>query len=259
MTNDVTNVEEEPTEAVNPQQFRLLDLFALMTLVAVVSAMAAPILHGFDSGFRSRFLVAIVLQMFITAGTLVYYARKRKRLLEKAGAKMGTAVLGNSRWRTWSRELALLVLLFTLFGQLNVTATMAFDMLYLQMGNGPFSRFIDILPVSHRVLHYLHYFSFLDYFVYLNFSVMTGYVISRCRWQTYPFTFEVFENGISSTQGIFTSWEHIEVRSSSSYPDKTVFVIRAPHPLIGGSTMTVRVSKQLRERVFAAAKAAETV
>ena len=67
-------------DAGNPQQFRLIDLFALTTLVALVSAVVAPLFRRLESNFRYLLLLVVGLQLLITVGTIVYYAKKRKKI-----------------------------------------------------------------------------------------------------------------------------------------------------------------------------------
>jgi len=258
MTNNVANVEEKPTEAVNPQQFRLLDLFALMTLVAVVSTMAAPILLGLDSEYRLRLLAVVGLQFLIVLWSIFHYARKRKRLLDEAGSKIGFGFCGQLRWRHWPIARSVLEIFATLLWQLGIAVKISSDLWFHGELNGPLGVFIDMLPVSHRVMHYLYYFSFLDYLLYLGVSWGVGHSFSIYRWRAYPGAIEFFSNGIVQRGTLLIPWERVEVRPSSLFADKIAVVIRGGVNSIVGMAIMAQVSDPLRERVFAAANGAET-
>jgi len=256
----------------NPQQFRLVDLFALTTLVALASAMVAPILRGIESDYRNRFLAIIGLQLIITAGTIVFHARKRKKLLEKTGPKIGVAFCGHFRWRYWPILRMFFTISIAMIFQMIIAVAMAIDFVeYGQLLHGPINGMIDLLPVSHRVLHYLHYFSFLDYLLYAQTSMFAGYAFSLYRWRAYPNSMEFFEYGIVKKGTLFTPWKRIEVRPSAFFPDKIAIIVRSSQLAIedhaspecvdsknhiAGSTIMAQVLGELRERVFAAANSA---
>ncbi len=227
MTNEDTSVrQEEPVDTVNPLQIRLLDLFALMTLVALVSAMAAPFLRGFDSEYRNRLLLVIGLQLLIVVGTIVHYARKRKKLLEQSGPKIGAAFCGQWGWRYWPVTKSLLLILLLVFVQIFVAMTTADDLLQYGL----------LIPLYN-----------------IQLSWFMGYAFSLYRWRVYPNSVEFFENGISQKGTSLIRWECVEVRRSSSFSDKMVLVLRMSPDSIVGSTLVAQVSDQLRERIFVAA------
>ena len=166
MTKEVASEkEEEPAEEVNPQQFRLLDLFAMMTLVAVVSALAAPILRGLDSEYRLRLLAVVSMQFLIVLWSVFHYASKRKRLLDEAGSKIGFGFCGQLRWRHWPIARTVLGILYAMLWQLGIAIYISNVFWMSGEFNGPVKMIIDALPISHRIMHYLFYFSFLDYFI----------------------------------------------------------------------------------------------
>jgi len=258
MTNQASIAEEKPVETVNPQQFRLLDLFALMTLAAVVSAMAAPFLLGLDSEYRLRLLAVIGFQFLIVLWSIFHYARKRKRLLDEAGSKIGFGFCGQLRWRHWPIARSVLGIFFTLLWQLGIAVKISSDLWFHGELNGPVGVSIDMLPVSHRVMHYLYYFSFLDYLLYLGVSWGVGHSFSICRWRAYPGAIEFFSNGIVQRGTLFIPWERVEVRPSSLFADKIAVVVRGGQNSIVGTTIMAQVTSPLRERVFEAANASES-
>ncbi len=264
-------------DAGNPQQFRLMDLFALTTLVALVSAMVAPLLRGLESDYRNLLLRIVGFQLLLAAGTIVYYARKRKRLLDKAGTRIGSAFCGQFRWRYWPLVRTVATILFVASIQLLFATVMAISILDSGQIFGPISMMIDGLPVSHRVLHYLHYLSFLDFLFYFQYSFSVGYVFSLYRWRVYPSTLEFFEHGIVRKGLYLTPWKCIEIRPSAFFDDKIAIVVRSS-PLaiknhaspdfldpkdaagdsldvVAGTLTMAQVSDELREKVFAAAAA----
>lgn len=260
--------ESHSADAGNPQQFRLMDLFALTTLVALVSAMVAPLLHGLESDYRNLLLRIISFQLLIATGAIVYYAKRRQRALDKSGAKIGAAFCGQFHWRYWPIVRTVFTIFFVISIQTLFAVVMAKNLLEYGELNGPISMLIDDWPFSHRVLHYLHYLAFLDYFFYAQYSFFLGYAFSLYRWRVYPNFIEFFEHGIVRKGTFFMPWERIEVRPSSLFADKIVIVVRTcKHPLVGqessdstgpkvmGSLTMAQVSDELREKVFAAAEA----
>ncbi len=226
---DPNNPQRKNSSAVagNPQQFRLMDLFVLTTMIALVSAMVAPLLRGLASDYRNLLLRIVSVQLLLTAGTIVYYARKRKALLDKSGSKIGSAFCGQFRWRYWPIVRTVATIVFAASFQLLFAVAMAITLLDSGEIFGPISAMIDHLPVSHRVLHYLHYLSFLDFLFYLQYSFSVGYAFSLYRWRVYPNSIEFFEHGIVRKGLALTPWKRIEVRPSSLFADKIAIVVRA--------------------------------
>jgi len=272
--------ESDSADAGNPQQFRLMDLFVLTTLVALLSAMVAPLLRGLESDYRNLLLRIVGFQLLLAAGTIVYYAKQRKKLLDKSGSRIGSAFCGQFRWRYWPIVRTVSSIVFAASFQLLFAAAMAITILDSGQIFGPISMMIDRLPVSYRVLHYLHYLSFLDFFFYLQYSFSVGYAFSLYRWRAYPNTLEFFEHGIVKKGLSFIPWKRIEVRPSTFFDDKIAIVVRAsplaiedrPSPdsldskdaargsldTVAGTIIMAQVKGELRERVFAVANAAHT-
>ena len=83
----------------DPRQFAVIDVFAVITLTALVCAMAAPLLRRIPAEKLDKLLVIVSLQLVVTAGAVLLAANLRERLLEKSGRRIGLAYCGEGRWR----------------------------------------------------------------------------------------------------------------------------------------------------------------
>ncbi len=247
--------EQEFDDAENPLQFRLLELFGLMTVAALVSAIAAPLLRGLDSEFRNRLLVVIGLQLLCCVWAVVRFAKKRQRLLQESGRRLGAGFCGQLAWKWWPYAKALLVGALVLTVQLSLAVKMTTELLELGFVNGPLSWYVDRLPVSFRVLEWLHFVWLLDLLLYLQISSFAGYAFLRIKWRVFPNTVEFFQHGISRSGTHLTGWDCVDVRPSALFADRISLLVRASPKSIGGTTVVVQVSERLRKQVFRAVEA----
>jgi hypothetical protein len=84
-----------------PRQFRIIDLFAVVTLAALLSAMAAPFIRAMTPAGRSQLATGLLLQLLVMAATMVFAAYGRSKLLKKSGQRIGIGYGGAVRWRHW--------------------------------------------------------------------------------------------------------------------------------------------------------------
>ena len=59
---------DHSSEPVDPRQFGLIDLFAIMTSAALVSAMIAPFLREMQTENRNRLFSVAIFQLVVTVG-----------------------------------------------------------------------------------------------------------------------------------------------------------------------------------------------
>lgn len=77
----------------DPRQFRIIDLFALLTLAALVSAMAAPFVRELAPTTRNKLLAVVTCQLVVVAATVVFAAQRRSKLLQQSGQRIGIGII----------------------------------------------------------------------------------------------------------------------------------------------------------------------
>jgi hypothetical protein len=87
--------------SVRPQQFGVIDLFALMTLAALASAMLAPFVRAMQTENQLRLLLGAILQFGTAAIATVWAITRRRKLLEQSGPRIGIGYCGQIRWPLW--------------------------------------------------------------------------------------------------------------------------------------------------------------
>lgn len=102
MSNEhYARAEHRASQPRKPQQFSLSDLFAIVTLAALVFAMAAPFLREMQSDHVARLIAVTGVQTAPVAGAIAVAATRRRKLLQMSGRRIGTAYCGEGRWRHW--------------------------------------------------------------------------------------------------------------------------------------------------------------
>ena len=165
------HVEDDSVEPGDPRQFGVIDLFAFVTLAALVSAMAAPFLREMQAEKRVRLLVVASFQLVVTTGTIAFAVYQRKKLLEKAGWRIGIAYCGEIRWRHWPAVKSVVYMLLLASAQLCLAMMFATEVVEL--------------PAPY----------FLVYEIQLG--CISGMAFARFLWRVYPNSMEFFEQGIS--------------------------------------------------------------
>jgi hypothetical protein len=214
-------------EPVRTQQFGLIDLFAIVTVAALLSAMLAPFVRELKSEHRNRMVGLAVFQLAIAAGTIAFSVRNRKRLLEKTGRRITVAYCGEVEWRHWPVFVSLAFMLVLAVSQSFLAFAFATN--------------------SQRTFGLLIY--------QFQLGCFTGWTIARCMWRAYPNSIEFFENGIALGATTFFPWTQIDLRPSQFFADRIVVVYRPAVPAFGGNTEMAQVPKSLHPKLFALAAA----
>jgi hypothetical protein len=210
----------------DPRQFRIIDLFAVVTLAALLLAMAAPFVRAMTPASRKRLLVVVTCQLAVTAATMTYLAIRRAKLLQKSGRRIGIGYSGAIKWRHWPLFKSIAFMLFLAAAQLALA--LMYALLSTDDGQPP---------------------SFVIFQLQLGFS--TGIALSRFKWGVYPSAVEFFDNGMSFGGTNFIGWDRSEVRTSQYLSDRVVIVMRQAKGSIAGETRTVQVPGSLREQLTA--------
>jgi hypothetical protein len=221
-TNDRAAVNPADTTPRDPRQFRIVDLVALMTLAALVSALAAPFVRALSPEHRGKLLITTIVQLIVMAATFVTNAKSRKQVLGQAGKKIGAGYLGTLRW---SRLTCVLGMLF--LGAIQLFMSFVF---------------LDTPNRNTQVPDNLLFYVQLAYF--------SAAAISRYRWGAYPNTVEIFQHGLVFCGTRFVSWEKAEPRPSAYYSDRVTIVFRHAPQSAAGEIKTVQVSDALRDWIL---------
>lgn len=253
MSTDQSETEDKALEdAANPLQFRLLELFALTTIVAVSAAIFAPLLYRLKPELRYVLLLILAYAMVRNAGAFIRHSQKRNQFLQQAGRRWGSGLRGELSWKWWPLAKALVATVYGLTSQIVVAIALAYLLASLGYVYGPFSFFVDWLPVSYQMLDVLRYVWVLDLMLLLYFLPSTGESLSRARWRLVPNSVEFFEKGISTDGTGLVEWKYIEARESNLFPDRITLLIRQTSESVAATTLVVQVSDSLRGKIFSA-------
>ncbi|PHR95700.1 MAG: hypothetical protein COA78_29760 [Blastopirellula sp.] len=213
-------------ESNNPRKFSLIDLFALVTLAGLLSAMAAPYLRELPAEKHGILLLEIFLQVTMLGVSLAYAVHSRKKVLVQSGKKVGYAFCGQIRWQHWP------VIKSCLFMSLIALLQLAFAM------------FIVLAPSNT-----IHFSNLLIYHIQIGGFV--GFAYARYLWRVYPSSIEFFENGIALGGTRFIPWANVTLRNSQFFEDRIAVVYRIQQ---AGDTKMAQVSDEFRVELFAVAE-----
>ena len=211
---------EQPS---NPRQFRVIDIVALVSLAALVAAMAAPIVRWMSTGDQIKFLLVMLAQLVITTIAFVGAVYMRTRLLKRAGRRIYIGYCGAFEWRHWPAVKSCIAMGVVAAIQLAIAAALTQDMLR---------------------------FGFAATMAQLQIALVAGFALARFIWRVYPSAMEFFENGVALTGVVFLDWEQVDLRSSQTFPDRIVVVVRPIPKSKGGETKIVQVSDAVQEELF---------
>lgn len=207
-----------PAPPGNPRQFGIVDLFAVLTVGALVSAIVAPFVRAMTPANRGNLFAIAVVQLAVVTFTVVEGANRRGKLLQQAGRRTGIGYCGTVRWQRWP-------LFKSILGMLSIAgAQLGFSILFAMGPPGT-------QPFPNLLLYQLQ----LGYF--------TGCALSRLHWRVYPNAMEFFENGIALNGVRFVPWSLIQVRPSQHFPDRVVVVMRQGEGSVAGETRTVQLAR----------------
>lgn len=215
-------VNQADTVPRDPRQFSIVDLIALMTLAALVSALAAPFIRALSPDHRSKLLITTIVQLIVMGATITYNAKTRTQTLRQAGKKLGAGHLGALRW---SRLTCVLGMLFVGSIQLALSFIV-----------------LETSTRSSRVPENLLFNAQL--------ACLSAVAISRYRWGAYPNMVEIFRNGLVFSGTRFVSWTKAEPRPSAYYSDRVTIVFRHAPQSAAGEIKTVQVSDALRDWIL---------
>ncbi len=218
-----------------PRQFRLIDVFALVTLAAILCAMAAPFVRTMAEGNLTRLVVVVLLQALAAAASIAFLAAGRRALLAKSGRRIGVGYSGSMRWRHGPVFASILRML--LFGGWQLVFAVVFVFLPSRHTSG------QPEPAGATLTYVL---------VQLELGGFAGYALLCYLWRVYPKSIEFFENGIAKGGLQFTPWSKMKVRPSQSSSDQIIIVHTYSNERAATWLWFVQVPESLREWLLAA-------
>lgn len=205
-----------------PQQFGLIHLMGLMTVLAFASALLAPLFRMMSGRQVTYIALILLIQVVIIGGSYGLTSYRRKKLLSVSGRRVGQSNFGMAKSRALGR-------LATVCGSL-VFAILQLSLVIL---------FIYWMPDDH--------FPWSMLIVQAQAGHFATHAIMQLRWDRDYGAIEFFENGMADAAMQFTPWERIVVRPSKLYEHGVNLHIK-PMAKYGGATMiTIFVSDPLKQ------------
>ena len=181
-------------------QFRLIDVFGVVTFVAVLLATLTPLLRLIDRDNLTLVVtpasaLQVLIHFAVVMLALAYAIYQRKRLEKKAGRRFGVAFCGPTKSEYGPRMKSILTLIGLICLQLVFVVTQFWsqDILMLALLSG-------------------------------QLGLIYGGVVVNFLWRAYPGTVEFFESGIAVRQA-FHPWTDIELRTSTQSDDRIRLVV----------------------------------
>lgn len=200
MTTEPLNEPELEDVDEKPRQFGLIHLMGLMSGLAFLCALAAPLYRMMEPGKQLQFLIAMVMQLIIASATALFFSYRRSETLKQAGKRIGIGYPGKLPGKYGPMIIGSLGLLAFALVQLGIAL------------------FVTSAPdASTQPL-------FLVQQVQLSF--FAGTAMMQLVWGRSPGTTEFFENGVVIGSFSLISWEKITLRPSQFDESRIVMVRR---------------------------------
>lgn len=195
-------------------QFRLIDVFGVVTFVAVLLATLTPLLRLIDRANLTLVVtpasaLPVLIHFAVVMLALSYAIYQRKRLEEKAGRRLGVAFCAPTKWEYWlpSREASGLNSILTLIGLICLQLVFVALILDRPVATQFWSQDIFMLALHSGQL-----------------GLICGGVVVNFLWRVYPGTVEFFESGIAVRQ-VFHPWTDIELRTIAQSDNRIRLVV----------------------------------
>lgn len=216
------------------RKLRLIDLFAFLTVAAVILAIAAPYLRGIKSDHLGKWIALTSIQLILAVTVFLFATQKRQQLVKPLGKSFGIAYGGFLRGRNLAPFSSMLQMLAAASFQLCLAW-------YFTVGPDELSLYrIGFL---------------LCYQIQLGF--VAGYAAARFMWRVYPSAVEFYPHGIVFHGTSLVPWTQVEVRTNRSSEDKLTLVIRQDPRSPAGETKSVQASTSLQHLIFQTAASAQ--
>lgn len=213
------------------RQIGLIDLFALVTLAALLTAMAAPFLRDIQAAQISRLIILGTIQAIALSSSAIYSSLQRKKLLSKAGVRIAVVFYGGKKWKHW--PLVSSVGFMFLFASMQL----GIALVYAHLNSGT----VNLNGI----------------FVQAQLGYFTGLAVCRYLWRVFPGSIEFYNNGVALGGTKLLSWHQVDLSPSRLFSDRIRIVIRPVNGVHFGDTKTAHVGADLRNQLLALAESAD--
>ena len=213
-----------------PRKLRVIDLFAFVTVAAVILAIAAPYLRGMKPEQAGKLLALTSVQLALAVAVFVYATHKRRQVTQPLGKSFGIAYSGLLRGRNLSQTLSILQMLAAASCQLLLALL--------------FIRSPDDMPINWFMMYLLYQ---------VQLGLLAGYTVARFTWRVYPNAVEFYDSGVVFNGTLFLPWAQIDVRENRYSSQSLNLVIRQDVHSPAAETKPVQVPADLQPLIFQAA------
>ncbi|PQO29123.1 hypothetical protein C5Y96_15325 [Blastopirellula marina] len=205
-----------------PQQFGLIHLMGLMTVLAFAFALLAPLFRILSGRQVTYIALILVIELFVVGGSYYLASYRRNKLLSVSGRRVGQSNFGMAKSRAFGRLATVCGLLVFAFLQL---ALVILVICWMPDDHFPWSMLIVQFQMGHFATN----------------------AIMQLRWDRDYGAIEFFENGMADATMQFTPWERIVVRPSKLYEHGVNLHIKPAAKYGGAMMMTIFVSDPLKQ------------
>lgn len=212
--------ELEPTEE-RPQQFGLADVFLVLTGVAMVCAILAPLARTVPKESYLSVGAIVVAQVGAITVSIGWAIRRRKKLLDQTGRRLGVGYKHGLFGPAWVRA----------FAVLGVVSFIAIQLTYAGFILFMASPRFDWLMIGNVAM----------------LGAMGGGTLLKLRQGREIGASEIFANGFVIYEIHFIPWERFRVRKSKTR-EGAIDITVHPRPRYSSDTIsTLYVSDELRD------------
>jgi hypothetical protein len=231
---DLHHSRQQPTSTLNPQQFAISEFLWLTAGAAVVLAIVVRIASFLSVQSRICFSILIALQMVANALLIAYLGRRRKRLLDQAGAFIGVGSINEKP--SYQRPMLGAYIAVLLVGLTQIGASFWIALQFSLWRDGrAFGGTLFAVGLETLVISF----------------IPTVGCIRFLRWRLRSEAVEFYEHGMNVFDSL-TSWDRLTIRRCQSQ-GKIAVVHTAKNKNLGQDTMYLWIDESLIEQLIARA------
>lgn len=205
-----------------PQQFGLIHLMGLLTVLAFAFALLAPLFRMLSGPQATSVLIILLIQLPVVVGSYVLASYRRAKLLSVAGLRVGQSNFGMAKSRRFGQLATAIGFLF--FAILQVVLIVVVTG---WMSNGHFPW--ELLVCQFQT------------------GLFASQAVVQLRSGRDFGTIEFFENGMADAAQQFTPWDRVIVRPSKLYEHGVNLHIQPVTKHAGQTMTTIFVSDPLKQ------------
>ncbi|MBA2115752.1 hypothetical protein [Bremerella alba] len=204
-----------------PRQFGLIHLLVLIAVLALASALLAPLFRTMTARQAVFALMILLVDMTVVAATFIFCSMLREKVLSVAGRRVGQTNVGMARSRALGRT---------------ATACNFFFMAIVYLAN-----------LILAILFAKQDFPWIVIISQVQVGIFTTILFLQLWWDRDFGAIEFFENGMAAVSFKYTPWDQIIVRPCKLYENGVNLHIQSGTKHSGATMMTVFVSQPLKQ------------